>query len=724
MAPPTCDQLAAVFQSRPGLVCIALMNDDDVMTGQLGAAVNDLERRRWPVAVALDVVTAQLVLESLEDYRDDPWLEVVDRLYGMEQMVEWRGVHAPGVDAVWPPVGGLPALDPSLGADRSGGLRAAPAEPPTPVGAWQPLWATEAGEEPQQLQVGGERPDESWRLLCSVLDHEVSGATQVPGVEGWVRHDGLPGGIALMRYHDSVGQDTIDYVETAEPPGPPQQILGWGLAPQTALAPPPVFLPADASAVEAPVGMAERPVFLHDTARPETRPLHRDVDGTLGLTATRGSEIAGYLKIAQTPGTVRVQSSDVTYGYAPAVSGRLSPRDVQPAPPDWYPTDRATAARVRRRLRREVVKRRAEQKDVLLVLPWFTIGGADLFFLALAEDLVARGYRVHAVFTYPADEGRFDHRDALLPFLSSLSCPADEQPGRSVGDVVREIVEREHIGQMIICGGWQLYEHLPRLRFQLPGVRVIDQLFNDIGHLDNNRRYARWIDLTVCAYQGLANLLVDGYGEDPSRVATVYIGIDTDRFRPGGSAARRALRAEMGLDPDRPVWGYSGRVSEEKCLADFVEAIRLVGHQLPAQFVIQGDGPALEAVQGAVAACPHPVVLRPFQPDQLPTLQMLDAYVLPSRVEGIPLALMEAMACGALPIATAVGGIPDLVIPGVSGYLAAPQRPGALAAALLAAARTPEWVRSEMAHEGRRRVRQEMSWPRTVQRYLELLGSA
>ena len=84
---------------------------------------------------------------------------------------------------------------------------------------------------------------------------------------------------------------------------------------------------------------------------------------------------------------------------------------------------------------------------------------------------------------------------------------------------------------------------------------------------------------------------------------------------------------------------------------------------------------------------------------------------------------MEAMACGALPIATAVGGIPDLVIPGVSGYLAAAQQPGALAAALLAAARTPEWMRSEMAYEGRQRVRREMSWPRTVDRYLELLTS-
>jgi glycosyltransferase involved in cell wall biosynthesis len=723
ITPAVCDQLLAVFRARPALACIALMDDSDVMVDELGPALTGLDRRRWPVALALDPVIVGVVIESIDDYRDDPWLEVTDRLFGMAQIVEWRGVHAPGLDATWPPLGGLPGLDASMGGAHLGVPRPGPAAPSAPLGPWQPLWASESGREPQQLRLGGERPDESWRLLCSVLGHEVSGATPVPGVVGWVRHDGLPGGVALMRYHDSAGHDTIDYVETSEPPGPPQEILGWALAPQSSLAPSPPFMPADACVVEAPVGMAERPVFLHQTPRPETRPLHRGDDGALGLAPTRGSEVAGYLKIKQAPGNVAVQSSGMTYGYAPAVSGRLSPRAVQPAPSDWYPTDRATTARIRRRLRREVIKRRVDQEDLLLVLPWFTIGGADLFFLALAEELVAHGYRVHAVFTGPADEGRFDHRDALLPFLSSLNCPADEQPGRSIGDVVGEIVQREHIGQMIICGGWQVYEHLPRLRFELPGLRVIDQLFNDIGHLDNNRRYARWIDLTVCAYQALANLLVDGYGEDPSRVATVYIGIDTDRFRPVGSGARRALREEIGLDPDRPVWGYAGRVSEEKCLLDFVEAIRLVGHHLPAQFLIQGDGPALEGVLAALATCPHPVVLRPFQPDQLPTLQMLDAYVLPSRVEGIPLALMEAVACGALPIATAVGGIPDLVIPGVSGYLAAPQRPGALAAALLAAARTPEWMRSEMAHEGRQRVRREMSWPRTVERYLELLTS-
>ncbi len=724
VSPALGDQLAAVFRSRPGLACMALVDRADVCVGALGPALIEADAERWPIALALDATALGLAIESVHDYRDDPWLEVVDRLLSSEQMVEWRGVKVQGGEAGWPPLGRLPALDPSLVPAGMSPARPGPAFPPVPLGLWQPLWVSEAGREPQEMHLGDERPDESWRLLCSVLPCEVSGATPVPGCNGWVRHDGLPGGVALMRYHDAAGRDVIDYVECDSPPGPPQQILGWALAPQPSLVPPPPFMPADAGIVDALVGAAPRPVFMHRTSRPDTRAVHRTWDGDLVLAPTRGSEVVGHVGINQEPGTVELRSGDGLLGYAPAVSGRLSPREVAPPPSDWFPTNRALGARVRRRARREVVRRRREQQEVLLVLPWFTVGGADLFLLALAKDLVARGYRVHAVFTYPGDEARIDHREALLPFLTSLTCPADDEPERSLRDVVSQVVRRERIGQIIICGGWQVYEHLPRLRFELPGVRVIDQLFNDVGHLDNNRRYSRWIDLTVCAYERLANLLVNGYGEDPSRVSTVYIGVDSDHYRPVGAGGRRRLRSEMGFDPDRPVWGYSGRVSEEKCLPDFIEALAKVGGDLPAQFLIQGDGPGLPAVTDALARCECPVVTRPFQPDQLPTLQMLDVYVLPSRVEGIPLALMEAMSCGAMPIATAVGGIPDLVNPGVSGYLAAPEHPGSLAAALLAAARTPEWMRAEMAHEGRKKVREEMTWGQTVDRYLSLLGSA
>ena len=100
----------------------------------------------------------------------------------------------------------------------------------------------------------------------------------------------------------------------------------------------------------------------------------------------------------------------------------------------------------------------------------------------------------------------------------------------------------------------------------------------------------------------------------------------------------------------------------------------------------------------------------------------MDAYVLPSRVEGIPLAIMEAAACGAVPIASAVGGVPDLVLPGFSGYLAAPDDPGALAAALLALAGTPDWLASEMAANARAIVRRRMTWTQTVRDYAALIA--
>ena len=391
--------------------------------------------------------------------------------------------------------------------------------------------------------------------------------------------------------------------------------------------------------------------------------------------------------------------------------------------PEQSPLEpRSLARRARARVGSEIRVRRADARSVLIVLPWMTVGGADFFIRDLARDLGALGMESHVVLTYPGAESPPDNRSALRPMVRSLTCAPDDHPGEHLADVVNRIGRKHRVGTMLVCGGWQIYEALPGLRSALPGTRVVDILFNDFGHIENNRRYSPWIDVTVCAFPGLQDLLVRSHGEDPERTRTIFIGIDTSRFSPASGALRAEIRGQMGLDPNRPVWGYAGRISTEKCLPNFIHALEALGDAVPAQVVIQGDGPADADLADAIAATGVEVVRRGFQPDQLPALQAMDAYVLPSRVEGIPLAIMEAAACGAVPVASAVGGVPDLVLPGFSGYLAAPDDPGALAAALLALAGTPDWLASEMAANARAIVRRRMTWTQTVRDYAALIS--
>ena len=152
----------------------------------------------------------------------------------------------------------------------------------------------------------------------------------------------------------------------------------------------------------------------------------------------------------------------------------------------------------------------------------------------------------------------------------------------------------------------------------------------------------------------------------------------------------------------------------QKGHAVLVEAIRRLaslGHVVEARFV--GDGEERPALEGAIAAAglADQVTLLGRQPrDRVAELvRGADVVVQPSivladgKTEGIPVALMEAMASGAPVIATAVSGVPELVEDGVTGRLVAAGDPAALADALAAVATDPRST-ARMAEAGRARV--------------------
>ncbi len=98
-----------------------------------------------------------------------------------------------------------------------------------------------------------------------------------------------------------------------------------------------------------------------------------------------------------------------------------------------------------------------------------------------------------------------------------------------------------------------------------------------------------------------------------------------------------------------------------------------------------GEGEERERLNGQIRALglEDTVFLIGFLPDAARYLKGLDVFVLPSVKEGLPYAIMEAMAAGLPVVATAVGGIPDLIKTGETGHLAPPKNPAALARAIV-----------------------------------------
>jgi glycosyltransferase involved in cell wall biosynthesis len=163
-----------------------------------------------------------------------------------------------------------------------------------------------------------------------------------------------------------------------------------------------------------------------------------------------------------------------------------------------------------------------------------------------------------------------------------------------------------------------------------------------------------------------------------SRLRVIPNGIDLAAYCPDHTA-RLAVRAELDVPADAILVGTVGRVSVEKDHALLVRAIGpLLGPRL--RLVIVGDGPAMPEVREAAADRAPWVILAGMRADVPRVLSSLDVFVLSSRSEGLPLALVEAMASGLPVVATGVGGVAEVLDGGRAGLLVPPRDEHALRA--------------------------------------------
>lgn len=345
----------------------------------------------------------------------------------------------------------------------------------------------------------------------------------------------------------------------------------------------------------------------------------------------------------------------------------------------------------------------------------FGVGGVQSDILTLTEDLTQRGHTVY-VATTPGvllDElkGKGAHHVDLdfhyrgpRGFVRAVAALR-----RVVREERIEVVAPQSVRSTIAT--WAALRLLPAG----PRVPVVTTIHNI--HNPSHFRYAGHILQRCCDYVIFEShyerdrLLASGL--DEAKCTVIHSGIDTDRFTPRPLDPQ--LAARYGLDPARHrVFGIVARLSEEKGHRYLVEAFAQVHREQPhARLVIVGDGPLLGDVRGQVSALglDDAVVFTGLQRNIPDHLALLDAFVLSSTRESFPLAAREAMAAGKPVIAPRIGGCPEVVDDGVTGYLFAPRDVAGLAACMqrLVAEGRPEQL-GQAARERVERLFSRRSW--------------
>ncbi len=379
-------------------------------------------------------------------------------------------------------------------------------------------------------------------------------------------------------------------------------------------------------------------------------------------------------------------------------------------------------------------------------------GGAGVHVAELVRALRARGdvdTRVHA-FGAPRDEAGtssyadLDELAGANPALRTLGVDLAMADACAGTDLVHS-----HTWYANMAG------HLAALLHEVPHVISAHSLEPmrpwKAEQLGGGYAISSWVERT--AYEAAARIIAVSAAMredvlrsypavDPARVEVVHNGIDTDLWSP--SLAPDVVRGH-GVDPDRPSVVFVGRITRQKGLPLFLRAVA----ELPpdVQIVLCAGAPDTPEILAEVTALVEGLQTTRdgvvWIPDMLPRAEVVallsaaTAFACPSIYEPLGIVNLEAMACETAVVATATGGIPEVVVDGETGALVPieqatdgtgtpldPQRYVAdFAAALTEVVTDPERA-AEMGRAGRRRAIEAFSWQRIAARTLEVYADA
>jgi glycosyltransferase involved in cell wall biosynthesis len=357
---------------------------------------------------------------------------------------------------------------------------------------------------------------------------------------------------------------------------------------------------------------------------------------------------------------------------------------------------------------------------VTQIISSLTWGGAEMLLADLTAALPAAG--VTASVTYLAEvdgspaaarlqEGGIE--PVLVP-MTLLHDPRGVLRVRRHLAATRPDVVHTHLGYADLLGCTAARS------LGIPAVATLHVMRWGAGRRDATRERIMALARARCAARvvavseaGRRAYLARGW-DRPGHVVTVHNGVVATP-RPGAGAA---VRAELGLAADDVVVATLSVLRAGKghdVAADAVARLRARFPRL--RLLVVGDGPARADVQRLLEPLGDGAVLAGHRDDVMAVLDAVDVLVHPTSVDAFPTALLEAMAAGVPVVATAVGGIPEIVEDGRSGALLPAPPDGARLARALAPLLCDRAARAAMGAAGRERFAAEFSaetWARRL----------
>jgi len=342
----------------------------------------------------------------------------------------------------------------------------------------------------------------------------------------------------------------------------------------------------------------------------------------------------------------------------------------------------------------------------LQLIDGLNIGGAEILLRELSVGLLRRGFRVSI---------GYSSSGPLVQELTSLGLPLTRLPRLlridpilfcgMVGLIRRESpqIVHTHLFKSDFHG---------RLAARIAGVPVVVSTLHSIDPWAQERSLGRlygwtahFADRVIAVSEDVRRFHATYTGIPEEKLVTIENGVDIHRFA-GLESARRSVRKELDIDNAALVFGVVGRLTPPKDHSTFLKAAALILQKAPqARFLLVGEGPLRKdlELQAQEIGLGNALIFTGLRKDIPAVLAAVDVLVFSSLWEGLPVALLEGMAAARPVVATAVGGIPEVVLPDKSAILVPPGDADALAQACLRLA-SDSATRHSMGQAGLERV--------------------
>ena len=358
---------------------------------------------------------------------------------------------------------------------------------------------------------------------------------------------------------------------------------------------------------------------------------------------------------------------------------------------------------------------------VLQLLVSLRVGGAERLALSIMEQGKGRVRGLAAGLFHPAGD--------LVPLAreAGLACAAIQAEGLSRLTAMRRLraLLREHKADVVHAQAAYLLPYaLPACLLARVPLIYTEHATRSLETMPKLRLAVRlaapFLRAITCVSEEVRGFLVNNVGLAPEKVRVIPNGVDTARFTPEGPAAPLPWLEKDGVRP--VVFGNVARLCEAKDHETLLRAFAIVRKEHPeARLLLVGEGEKRRDTESLAASLGITDVahLAGSRSDVPAMLRGMDVFVLSSRREGMPMAVLEAMASAVPVISTDVGGIARLNGPEETLLLTPPRDAAALARAMLALLRDPE-KRRRLAENGRNRVRAAYDGWNMAENYLRL----